>query len=43
MQRVGEEELVSSLSDFSCSTNKDIESFLKLRAVDFAKKPVLVN
>ena len=25
MQRVGEEELVSSLSDFSCSTNKDIE------------------
>ena len=43
MQRVGEEELVSSLSDFSCSNNKDIESFLKLKAVDFAKKRISIT
>lgn len=43
MQRVGEEELVSSLSDFSCSTNKDIESFLKFRAIDFAKKRISIT
>ncbi len=43
LEKVGEEELVSSLSDFSCSNNKDIESFLKLKAVDFAKKRISIT
>lgn len=43
LERVGEEELVSGLSDFSCTSNKDIENFLKLKAVDFAKKRISIT
>lgn len=43
LERVGEEELVSGLSDFSCTNNKDVENFLKLKAVDFAKKRISIT
>ncbi len=37
-QIIGENELIKILSDFSSPKNKDIEFFLKERAIEFAKK-----
>ena len=38
IKRIGEDELLSSLSDFSCGVNKDIQNFLQLKAIDFCKE-----
>lgn len=43
MERIGEDELLSSLSDFSCGVNKDIQNFLQLKAIDFAKKRMSIT
>ncbi len=43
IKRIGEEELNSRLSAFSCPANKDIENFLKLKAIDFAKKRMSIT
>lgn len=37
-QKIGENELKNILSDFSSPKNKDVEDFLKNKAVDFANK-----
>lgn len=35
---IGEADLIQILSDFSCPLNKDVEKFLKERAIEFTKK-----
>ncbi len=42
-KKVGEEELILNLSDFSCNANEDIQDFLHLRAIDFAKKRISIT
>ncbi len=42
-KKVGEEELILNLSDFSCKANEDIQDFLHLRAIDFAKKRISIT
>lgn len=37
-KELGEEELFSLLSEFSCSKNMDVERFLKEQSVEFTKK-----
>ena len=37
-KRLGEENLVQLLSEFSCPLNPDVERFLKEQSIDFAKK-----
>ncbi len=43
IDKVGEEELISSLSTFSCEANIDIQNFLQFKAVDFAKKRISIT
>ncbi len=40
---VGEEEVRSALSEFECSRNVEIETFLKNNAIDFAKRKISVT
>ena len=35
---IGEDALISILSDFSCPKNLEIETFIKNKAIEFAKK-----
>ncbi len=37
-ERLGEDNLIQLLSEFSCPLNPDVERFLKQQAIDFAKK-----
>ena len=37
-EKVGEQELLRMISDFSCPKNPDVEHFLKESAIDFTKK-----
>lgn len=37
-KRLGKDKLVQILSEFSCPLNPDVERFLKLQAIEFAKK-----
>lgn len=39
----GEDSVKADLSRFSCAVNKDIQDFLQLRAVDFAKKRISIT
>ena len=43
VQRIGEDGLNSILSTFSCHANKDIQDFLQLKAIDFAKKRISIT
>ncbi len=43
IQRIGEDGLCSILSTFSCQANKDVQDFLQLKAVDFAKKRISIT
>ena len=43
IESVGEDEVKSILSDFSCKRNHEIENFVKKNAVDFAKKKMSVT
>jgi hypothetical protein len=43
MNKVGEKELISSFSGFSCDVNKDIQDFLQLKSIDFAKKRMSIT
>ena len=36
--RLGEEDLIQILSEFSCEKNPDVERFLKKNAIEFTKK-----
>lgn len=40
MGSFGESEIKSILSDFSCPYNKDIESFIRVKAIEFSKQSV---
>ena len=40
LDELGEEELKVILSEFSCPLNKDIEYFLKFKAIEFAKQQI---
>jgi hypothetical protein len=37
-KRLGEDELIQLLSEFSCPLNPDVERFLKQQSIEFAKK-----
>ncbi len=43
IERDREDEVKADLSTFSCSANKDIQDFLQLRAIDFAKKRISIT
>ena len=43
IESVGEDEVKSILSDFSCKRNPEIENFVKKNAIDFAKKKMSVT
>ena len=43
IESVGEDEVKSILSDFSCKRNPEIENFVRKNAVDFAKKKMSVT
>lgn len=43
LETVGEEEIGSILSDFSCPQNPEIENFLHNNAVEFAKKKMSMH
>lgn len=43
IQEVGEEQVRTILSSFSCHANKDIQNFLHLNAIDFAKKRISIT
>ncbi len=43
VQRIGENELNSILSSFSCNANRDIQDFIQHKAVDFAKKRISIT
>ena len=43
IEDIGEEDLTFRLSVFSCPVNRDIENFLKLKAIDFAKKKISIT
>ena len=36
--RLGEEDLIQILSEFSCEKNPDVERFLKKSSIEFTKK-----
>lgn len=40
IEQIGEDELNSGLSDFSCPFNKDIERFIKNNALNFARQKI---
>jgi len=40
IQQLGEEHVKEILSDFSCPKSKDVEYFLKNRAIEFAKQRI---
>ena len=40
---IGEDALISILSDFSCPINPEIENFVKNNAIDFAKRKLSVS
>ena len=40
---IGEEEVQSILSDFSCEKNMEIEVFVRKNALDFSKKKMSVT
>mgnify|MGYP001363576073 FL=1 len=37
---IGEEETKNLLSDFSCSKNQEIEKYVQINALDFAKRKI---
>ena len=39
----GEERVAADLSSFSCAANIDIQNFLQLKAIDFAKKRISIT
>ena len=39
----GEDEVNADLSTFSCNANKDIQNFLQMKAIDFAKKRISIT
>ena len=43
IETIGEDEVNSILSEFSCTRNPEIENFVKKNAVDFAKKKMSVT
>lgn len=43
IESVGEDEVKSILSDFSCKRNPEIENFVRKNAVDFAKKKMSIT
>lgn len=43
IESVGEDEVKSILSDFSCKKNPEIENFVKSNAVEFAKKKMSIT
>jgi len=43
IEEYGEDEVNADLSTFSCNANKDIQNFLQLKAIDFAKKRVSIT
>lgn len=40
---IGEEALTGILSDFSCPKNEEIETFVKYKAIDFAKRKISIT
>lgn len=43
IESIGEEQVVQLLSDFSCPQNFEVESFLKNKAIQFAKQKISVS
>lgn len=43
LESIGEDELISILSDFSCPKNKEIEHFIHNNAIDFAKRKMSIT
>ena len=40
IEQLGEIETKTILSDFSCPLNKDVETFLRTKAIEFAKQRI---
>lgn len=40
IEQMGEDRVKNILSDFSCPQNKDVEEFLRIKAIEFAKQNV---
>ena len=40
---IGEDALIGILSDFSCPKNREIESFVRNRAIDFARRKISIT
>jgi len=40
IKQLGEEKVSEIISDFTCPFNKDVEFFLKNRAIEFAKQSI---
>lgn len=40
IERIGEDRVREILSDFSCPLNKDVEQFIQLKAIEFAKQAI---
>ncbi len=43
IERDGEEAVKADLSTFLCHANKDIQNFLQMKAIDFAKKRISIT
>ncbi len=43
MEAIGEDEVSQILSDFSCKRNKEIEDFVRNKAIDFAKRKLSIT
>lgn len=41
IEQLGEDETKSILFSFSCPLNKDIENFIKYKAIEFSKRTIL--
>jgi len=43
LAQIGEDRTKTILADFSCPLNCDVEEFLKLKAIEFAKQKIASN
>ena len=43
IERDGEEAVKADLSTFLCHANKDIQNFLQMKSIDFAKKRISIT
>ncbi len=43
LKAIGEEELLSLLSDFSCPLNSEVEDFVRNKSIDFAQRKLSIT